>query len=191
VSDALNESQRDALCELTNIAAGHGAEALSRLLSGDRIGFQPPEAVETSRAGITTLLGGPGAARVVVTVEIQGEATGALWLVLAEEDAELLAARLTAHPGDSFEAGRAALARAAGRVAASALGAMGRFTGLVLEPGAPLLRLESSDALGAELSGQETVLVLVAQLHAPGLVARFLFLPDADSLPVLLRSLRV
>jgi chemotaxis protein CheC len=186
VPAGLTDSQRDALCELTNIGAGHGAAALSRLLAGDRIGFPPPEAREATTAELADLLGGAGAPRLAATVEVHGDAAGALWLVLAPEAADLLLARLA-----SPEAPELALRRAVERVADSALAAMGRFTGLVLEPGAPLLRRAGADALAASRCRGGPVRVLAAHLHAPGFTAQFLFLPDAASVPLLLRALRV
>jgi chemotaxis protein CheC len=191
VQPALTELQRDALRELTNVGAGHGAAALSRLLGGERLGFQPPEAREASAEELVALLGGSAALRVVASTDVTGEASGSLWLVLTPEDAQALGTRLAGGRGLDSSAVDAALGRAAGAVAPPVLAAMGRLTGLSLEGAEPLVQRNSAGALARAWCGGDAVAVLDVLLHAPSFALRLLFLPAPAAVAVLLRTLRV
>ena len=57
----LTEPQADALRELTNVAAGHAARALSTLLGGEKFGLWPPLVRLVDAPQLTALLGGRGA----------------------------------------------------------------------------------------------------------------------------------
>jgi chemotaxis protein CheC len=191
VHAALTEPQRDALRELTNVGAGHGAAALSKLLGGERLGFQPPEAREASVEELASLLGGSAALRVVASTDVRGEASGALWLVLTPEDAEVLGTRLAGGGACDRAAVDAALGLAAEAVAAPLLAAMGQLTGLSLQGAEPRVRRSSADVLARAWCGGDAVAVLDVLLHASSFALQLLFLPAPAAVAVLLRTLRV
>ena len=170
----LNEAQRDALRELTNVAAGHAASALSRRLSGERLAFRPPEARTVSEAELAGWLGGPGAPRVAAGLSVRGQVAGALLFVLGLADADTLAGRLLGQAPAAEPALDAALAQVAQEAGATA----------------PVRRC-SAAMLARSLCRQPQVLVLQARLQAPAFATDFLLLPEALTLPVLLQALRV
>jgi chemotaxis protein CheC len=187
----LTEVQKDALRELANIGAGHAATALSRLLGGERLDFQPPEAWTATAREFTQLLAGEASPWRGTVQEVQGDVVGELWLILGRRDAQALAARLLSEEYPAPTAVDAALAKMAEAVGASALTAMGTLTGLKLHTSSPVLRRSADGALATGASEHDGVLVLDVLLRAKAFAAQFLFLPRPESLPALLRSLRV
>jgi len=91
---ALTEAQADALRELTNVAAGHGARALSTLLGGEKFGLWPPLARRLGASQLTALLGGAGAPLTSLSVELRGDVGGAMALVFSDPHVQALTKRL-------------------------------------------------------------------------------------------------
>ncbi len=187
----LTEVQRDALRELANIGAGHAATALSRLLKGVRLDFQPPEAWTATAREFTHLLAGDASPWRGTVQEVRGAVAGELWLIFGRRDAQALAGRLLGEASPDVAAVDGALAKMAEAVGAAALAAMGTLTGLAFETAAPVLRRSAEGALATGLSEKDTVLVLDVLLRAKDFAAQFLFLPRPESLGALLHSLRV
>ena len=187
----LTEAQRDALREFANVGAGHAAATLSRLLGGERLAFEPPEARTATASELAQLLGGEAVARVAAMQEVRGDVTGALWLVLGPPDAQRLAERLLRTPHPPERAVDGALVQAALEMGAFALTAMGRLTGLGLEGSAPTLCRTAAGALACGWCAESSGLLLHAHLRAEHFTAQLLFLPHFEALGTLLRSLRV
>lgn len=187
----LTDAQLDALRETANIGAGHGAVALSRMLHGERVGFEPPRARELTAAGLAALLGEGSAPRVVAGVEVEGEARCSLWLVLSPADAASLAQALTQREAPGLQESDAALTEAARTVGSAALAAMARLTGLRLNVASSRLWRSSAGALARERCGEDRMLVLDVQLRLSGVALELLVLPEASTLGALLRALRV
>jgi chemotaxis protein CheC len=185
----LTEVQRDALRELANVGAGHAATALSHLLSGDRLAFQPPEVWTETPLQLAARLGSsvPWLAGVGC---VQGDVRGGLWLVFGHPDAENFLARLSPGALPDTRALEEALVRAAREACVSALAGMRQLTGLALEARGPVVQRDVPAALGEAASDAE-VLVLGVRLQAQGFSAQFLFLPCRASVGTLLRSLHV
>jgi chemotaxis protein CheC len=187
----LTEDQRDALRELANIGAGHAATALSRLLTGVRLDFQPPEAWTASAREFTQLLAGDASPWRGTVQEVGGDVSGELWLILGRREAQALAGRLLGKASPEPPAVDEALVNMSQVVGAAALAAMSSLTGLSLQSQAPLLRHSAEGRLATGSSEDETVLVLDVLLRTKDFAAQFLFLPRLESLGVLLRSLHV
>ncbi|HXX31136.1 MAG TPA: fibril biogenesis regulator DifG [Myxococcaceae bacterium] len=186
----LTDTELDALRELANVGAGHGAVALSRMLGGERVGFEPPAAREVTESGLATLLGGEAAARVVAEVEVLGAASAGLWLVLEPVDAEALARRLAGRDMPGPGEADAALAEVARALALATVSAMGRLTGLFLEPAPAALVRGTAGELARDLARREPALALDVHLRAPGASVQLLLLPRSSTLGALLRALR-
>jgi chemotaxis protein CheC len=191
VQTELTEPQWDALRELANVGAGHAASALSRLLAGERLGFQPPEAWRASAREFTQLLGGDSSPWLATVLEVSGDVTGTLWLVFGRKDAHWLATRILVEANPDELAVNGALTKVAQEVGAAALSAMGKLTGLSFKGATPVLLRSAAGVLATGASENARVLALDALLRAKGFAAQFLFLPDAESLDALLKSLRV
>lgn len=187
----LTEDQRDALRELANIGAGHAATALSRLLTGMRLDFAPPEAWTASAREFTQLLAGDASPWRGTVQAVGGDVSGELWLILGRREAQALAGRLLGKASPEPPAVDEALVNMSSVVGAAALAAMSSLTGLSLQSQAPLLRHSAEGRLATGASEDETVLVLDVLLRTKDFAAQFLFLPRLESLGVLLRSLHV
>jgi chemotaxis protein CheC len=191
VQTELTEPQWDALRELANVGAGHAASALSRLLAGERLGFQPPEAWRASAREFTQLLGGDSSPWLATVLEVSGDVSGTLWLVFGRKDAHWLATRILVEANPDELAVNGVLTKVAQEVGAAALSAMGKLTGLSFKGATPVLLRSAAGVLATGASENARVLALDALLRAKGFAAQLLFLPDAESLDALLKSLRV
>ncbi len=78
--DELNPAQLDAMKEVGNIGAGHGATALSQLL-GKRIFITVPEAKIIPLSEVPRLVGDPNTLVAGLTLSILGDATGKILLL--------------------------------------------------------------------------------------------------------------
>jgi chemotaxis protein CheC len=187
----LTEAQRDALCELANVGAGHAATSLSHLLSGQRVAFQAPEVWGFTLQGWQARLE-KEAPWLAAVHEVHGAAGGTLWLLFAQTDSQALATQMASAVVPPAEASvDAAVHRAAQTMGVSALSAMGRLTGLTLSSGEPVLRRSALSAPLPFEADRAPGLVLEVRLRAPSLAAQFLLLPATASVGPLLHSLRV
>lgn len=188
----LNEAQADALRELTNVAAGHAARALSGLLGGEKFGLWPPLARALSGAQLTALLGGQGAPLSSVSAELRGDVGGSLGLVFGEPHVQALTTRLAG----AVEQGRlttpeVALRDAANLVFSAALGAVQQLCGLHVLHSVPLMGEGPAEMIARMCVPGGIGWVLEAELYASPLSGRFLLLPDSAGLARLLRALNV
>ena len=126
----LTEPQADALRELTNVAAGHAARALSTLLGGEKFGLWPPLVRLVDAPQLTALLGGRGSRLTSVSAELRGDVGGALALVFTEPHVQTLTSRLLGAAGQRFQTPEVALRDAANLVYSAALDAVVRLSGV-------------------------------------------------------------
>jgi chemotaxis protein CheY-P-specific phosphatase CheC len=105
----LTEPQADALRELTNVAAGHAARALSTLLGGEKFGLWPPLVRLLDAPQLTALLGGRGTRLTSVGAELRGDVGGAMALVFTEPHVQTLTSRLLGAAGQRFQTPEVAL----------------------------------------------------------------------------------
>ncbi|MGZ3480288.1 MAG: chemotaxis protein CheC [Myxococcaceae bacterium] len=187
----LTEPQADALRELTNVAAGHAARALSTLLGGEKFGLWPPLVRLLDRAQLTALLGGRGAALTSVGAELRGEVGGGLALIFTEPHVQTLTSRLLGAGGQRFQTPEVALRDAANQAFSAALDAVMRLSGVRALHSVPLVGDGPAEMIaGLCLPGEEGW-VLEAEVYASPLSGRFLLLPDSPGLTTFLRGLKM
>ncbi|MGZ6027773.1 MAG: chemotaxis protein CheC [Myxococcaceae bacterium] len=187
----LTEPQADALRELTNVAAGHAARALSTLLGGEKFGLWPPLVRLLDRAQLTALLGGRGAALTSVGAELRGDVGGGLALIFTEPHVQTLTSRLLGAGGQRFQTPEVALRDAANQAFSAALDAVTRLSGVRALHSVPLVGDGPAEMIaGLCLPGEEGW-VLEAEVYASPLSGRFLLLPDSPGLTTFLRGLKM
>lgn len=195
------ELQLDALREVANIGCGHAARALSQLVGGRKVQIDVPRVVVAPTGNFTELLGGPDAPLVAATLEVEGELTGRLLVVLPESDAHRLCGLLLNSPsaGAFEEAQKSALGEVANILGSACLGAIGKLIGLRLVPSVPTLVQDIAgavveDALAKGDRQDQLGVVLEARFStssAPPIGGQMLVLPDRPSLKTLLQRLGV
>ncbi|MGZ6162967.1 MAG: chemotaxis protein CheC [Myxococcaceae bacterium] len=187
----LTEPQADALRELTNVAAGHAARALSTLLGGEKFGLWPPLVRLLDRAQLTALLGGRGAALTSVGAELRGEVGGGLALIFTEPHVQTLTSRLLGAGGQRFQTPEVALRDAANQAFSAALDAVTRLSGVRALHSVPLVGDGPAEMIAGLCLPEEEGWVLEAEVYASPLSGRFLLLPDSPGLTTFLRGLKM
>ncbi len=187
----LTEPQADALRELTNVAAGHAARALSTLLRGEKFGLWPPLVRLLDHAQLTALLGGRGAPLTSVSAELRGDVGGWLALIFTEPHVQTLTSRLLGAAGQRFQTPEVALRDAANLVYAAALDAVTRLCGVRALHSVPVVGEGPAEMIARICLPGEHGWVLEAELYASPLSGRFLLLPDEAGLSTFLRGLKM
>ena len=189
---ALTEAQADALRELTNVAAGHGARALSTLLGGEKFGLWPPLARRLDAPQLTALLGGAQAPLTSLSVELRGDLGGALALVFSDPHVQALTRRLVGAAEDGrLQTPEVALRDAANLVFSAALEALGKLTGLRVLHSVPLVGEGPAEMVARMCLPGTEGWVLEAEIYASPLSGRLLLLPDEAGLRQLLAGLNI
>jgi chemotaxis protein CheY-P-specific phosphatase CheC len=189
---ALTEAQADALRELTNVAAGHGARALSSLLGGEKFGLWPPLARRLDAPQLTALLGGAQVQLTSLSVELRGDVGGAMALVFSDPHVQTLTKRLVGAAEDGrLQTPEVALRDAANLVFSAGLDAMGRLTGLRVLHSVPLVGDGPAEMVARMCLPGTGGWVLEAEIYASPLSGRLLVLPDEAGLRQLLLGLKV
>lgn len=187
----LTEPQADALRELTNVAAGHAARALSTLLGGEKFGLWPPLVRLLDRTQLTALLGGRGSALTSVGAELRGEVGGGISLIFTEPHVQTLTSRLLGAAGQRFQTPEVALRDAANQAFSAGLDAVMRLSGVRALHSVPLVGDGPAEMIARLCLPREPGWVLEAELYASPLSGRFLLLPDGPGLTTFLRGLKM
>lgn len=187
----LTEPQADALRELTNIAAGHAARALSTLLGGEKFGLWPPLVRLVDAPQLTALLGGRGTRLTSVGAELRGGVGGAMALVFTEPHVQTLTSRLLGAAGQRFQTPEVALRDAANLVYSAALDAVMRLCGVRALNSVPVVGEGPAEMIARMCIPEQRGWVLEAEIYASPLSGRFLLLPDAPGLTTFLRGLKM
>lgn len=196
--------QLDALREVANIGAGHAATALSQLTSR-RIWLDVPEIRIVPLEEVPRLLGREDEMVATVVMQVLGDLAGRTIQVFPGATAARLASILLrcsepAFPDGFGEMERSALKEAGNIIASAYLTALSDFLGLILLTSIPSLAL---DDVAATLSGglfdqaelTEYVFCIDTRFRLgeqdPPVSGHFLLVPDAGSLPLILRAIRL
>lgn len=200
----LGELQLDALREVANIGAGHAATALSQL-TNRRIWVDVPEIRMTALEGVPDLLGRQDEVVATVVMQVLGDLAGRTIQVFPGATANRLISILLGREVEDFPDGLGEMElsalKEAGNILASAyLTALSDFLGLILLTSIPSLAL---DDVAATLSGglfdqaelTEYVFCIDTRFRLgeqdPPVSGHFLLVPDAGSLPLILRAIRL
>jgi len=198
--DELTPQQMDALKEVGNIGAGHGATALSQLL-GKRIHITVPRANVLALSQVPNLVGDPQTLVAGLTLSILGDATGKIVLLFPRDSALRLADMLLKQPvGTSKilnEMGHSALKEAGNILTGAYLSALNEFLGMLLLISVPSLVFDMAGALLSTVTqGMEdaTKVICIETKFIDSnevIGGYFILVPDAVSLRAIFQAIKL
>ena len=200
---SLKENQLDALRETANIGAGHAATALSQM-TGGTIMITVPTITIAALEDVPSQIVDSEEPIAAVLMHMMGDLTGRTLLVFPRPTAlrlaQLMLRRPTREDAEFGELEQSAIKEAGNILSGAYLNALSELMGLMLLPSPPSLAVDMSAAVltTAHLqfgTDRDTVFAVETQFYLKGthevLRGFFLLLPDAASVPVLLRAIRV
>ncbi len=197
----LSELQLDALREVGNIGAGHAATALSQMM-GNPVGLRYPELDLIPFGQVPHVLGGPERLVGAVYSRLLGDIEGGI-LFMAQRDSSLALCDLMHNrplgTTKSFGHGEEALITHVASIISSAyIAAIARMADLNVLPSSPSFVLDMSGAILQVATSEvgmraESALLVRTSFYDEdtSVDAALLFLPDPDSLEVILGRLGV
>lgn len=199
--ELLTDMQVDALRETGSIGAGHAATALSQLV-GHAVSIDVPTLDVIGIGDVPEIFGGPESLVAAAYIRLLGDLTGSM-LFMAERNAALaLVDLMRSRPvGTSRTLGadeEALFTHVASILMSAYLAAIGRLADLSLLPARPSSALDMAGALmeavtSAAAQYTDVALLLRTRFHEQetSVDGYLFFLPDSDSLEVLLGRLGV
>ncbi len=198
--DELSPAQLDALKEVGNIGAGHGATALSQLL-GKKIHITVPKAKVIPLSQVPSLVGDPNTLVAGLILSILGDATGKILLLFPRDSALHLADTLLKQSiGTSkilTEMGHSAIKEAGNILTGAYLSALNEFLGMLLLISVPTLIFDMAGALMATvMQGMEdaTKVICIETKFIDNdqvIDGYFILVPDAISLRAIFQAIKV
>lgn len=200
-SGSLSAIQIDALREVGNIGAGNAAIALSQMVD-KKVDLSVPKASLQPLVCIPELVGGPETAVAGVYLNIAGDCSGSILLLLEKESADSLAALMVPSDMDAGEGlsvvKRSALQEMGSILSGAYLRALGQMTGLFFRPSVPGFAMDMAGAiidyvlvdLGAS---EEYMLVVETDFTVSGvkILGHLILFPDLGTLATILQRLGV
>ena len=199
----LHERELDALREVANIGAGHAATALSQL-TGRRIMIDVPSVHVLRLEDAPGQIEDPERVVAAVLMHFLGDLTGRTLLLLERGAALRLADLLLDRtPGETETFGemeQSSIKETANILTGAYMNALSDFLGMMLLPSVPSMAVDLAGAIltSAYLNftkDREVVICLDTRFHftetGTTLVGHFLMLPDATSLGIILRAIRL
>lgn len=198
----LSENQIDALTEVGNIGAGHAATALSQLIK-KKIMISVPSVKVIKTQEIDSLLGDPNTLVAGVIMNVLGDITSKILLLLTRESAlNLVDMLLQNKPGSTkvlSEVGNSAIKETGNILAGAYMNSLNEFLGLMLLPSVPNLVFDMASAIFSSLSdgfdGMSSHILSIetqfSEANEKEIKGYLLLIPDVPSVKVLLSAIRV
>ncbi len=200
---SLKSIQLDALRETANIGAGHAATALSQM-TGSTIMIKVPSILVASVDELPTQVSPAEEPVAAVLMHMLGDLSGRTMLVFPRPTAtRLVEMMLGRRAGSTIDLGEmeASAIKEAGNILSGAyMNALSDFLGMLLLPSPPSLVIDSSAAVLSAAIGDyptdaDAVLCIESEFMlvetAQTIRGFFLLLPDAASVQIMLRALRL
>jgi chemotaxis protein CheC len=197
---ALSAIQIDALREVGNIGAGNAAIALSQMVD-KKVDLSVPKATLVPLVGVPDLVGGPETTVAGVYLNIAGDCSGSILLLLEKESASSLAGLMVPAETPTAELSvvkRSALQETGSILSGAYLSALGQLTGLFFKPSVPGFAMDMAGAiidyvlvdLGAT---EDMVLVVETDFMVSGvkILGHLILFPDLGTLATILERLGV
>lgn len=198
--DEMTPTQVDAIKEVGNIGAGHGATALSQLL-GKRITITVPKANIVPLSDISKVMGDPNTLVAGLILSILGDATGKIILLFPRDSALHLADMLLKQPlGTSkilSEMGHSAIKEAGNILTGAYLSALNEFLGMLLLISVPTLVFDMAGALLSTVTqglDKDSKVILIETRFLDDqqeIAGYFVLAPDAASLRAIFQAIKV
>ncbi|HVZ81989.1 MAG TPA: chemotaxis protein CheC [bacterium] len=198
--DEMTPTQVDAIKEVGNIGAGHGATALSQLL-GKRISITVPKANIIPLSEISQVMGDPNTLVAGLILSILGDATGKIILLFPRDSALHLADMLLKQPlGTSkilSEMGHSAIKEAGNILTGAYLSALNEFLGMLLLISVPTLVFDMAGALLSTVTqglDKDSKVILIETRFLDDqqeIAGYFVLAPDNVSLRAIFQAIKV
>jgi chemotaxis protein CheC len=198
--DEMTPTQVDAIKEVGNIGAGHGATALSQLL-GKRITITVPKANIVPLSDISQVMGDPNTLVAGLILSILGDATGKIILLFPRDSALHLADMLLKQPLGSSkilsEMGHSAIKEAGNILTGAYLSALNEFLGMLLLISVPTLVFDMAGALLSTVTqglDKDSKVILIETRFLDDqqeIAGYFVLAPDAASLRAIFQAIKV
>jgi len=197
----LTAEQMDALTEVGNIGAGHAATALSQLIK-KKIMISVPEVKVIELSEVETLLGDSNKLVAGIVMNVLGDLTAKILLLLTRESALSLADMLLQKEVGSSkvlsEVGNSAIKETGNIVAGAYMNALNEFLGVMLLPSVPNLVFDIASAILSSLSdgfeGMSSKILSVetqfSEANDKVINGYLLLIPDTPSIGVLLDAIK-
>jgi chemotaxis protein CheC len=198
----LSDAQIDALVEVGNIGAGHAATALSQLIK-KKIMISVPEVRVIRVQEIETLLGEPNTLVAGVIMNVLGDISSKMLLLLTRESALSLVDMLIQKPIGTTkvlsEVGNSAIKETGNILAGAYMNSLNEFLGLMLLPSVPNLVFDIASAVMSSLTdGFDQVSSHILSIETEFSEANehvikgyLLLIPDVPSVKALLSAIKV
>ncbi len=200
---SLKTIQLDALRETANIGAGHAATALSQM-TGSTIMIQVPNITVSSMEALPSQFAPEEEPVAAVMMHMLGDLSGRTMLVFPKPTVLRLAELMLRRPVGSStalsELETSAIKEAGNILSGAYMNALSDFLGMLLLPSPPSLVIDMStavltSAIGEFVPASNAILCVESEFQLLELKQTlrgfFLLLPDAASLQVMLRALRL
>ncbi len=197
---ALTDMQISALKEVGNIGAGNAAIALSQMVE-KKVDLSVPRAILVTLTSVPDLVGGPETAVAGVYLNITGDCSGSILLLLEKDSAGSLASLMVPEELEApdIDVVKSSALQETGSILSGAyLSALGQLTGLFFKPSVPGFAMDMAGAildyvlvdLGAT---EEQVLVVETDFMVSGvtILGHLILFPDLGTLSTILERLGV
>ena len=199
----LDDRQLDALREVTNIGAAHAATGLSQMTERPTM-ISVPEIKMLHLGTVHQLVGDASRIIVAVTMQMLGDLTGRIVLMLPEEDARRLCdLLLRREPGTTTaleEMERSSLQETSNIVGGAYMNAMSDFLGMMLLLSVPSMLVDRAEnvfsAKRLDLTAENDFVLCVEtefglKDEKEGIGAHFILLPDKASITAIFDAIRI
>lgn len=197
---SLTAAQIDALKEVGNIGAGNAAIALSQMVD-KKVVVDVTRATMLPLTGVPDLVGGPEAPVAGVYLNIEGDFSGSILLLLEKESANTLATLMVPVDmprGDEKVVRESALQETGSILSHAYLNSLSKLTGLVFKPSVPSFAMDMAGAIMDYVlvglgTSEDFVLVVETDFKVSGhkIHGHLVLFPDLGSLGSILSRLGV
>ncbi len=197
---SLNAVQISALKEVGNIGAGNAAIALSQMVA-KKVDLSVPKATLVPLNGVPDLVGGPETTVAGVYLNIAGDCSGSILLLLEKESANSLAGLMVPEDIEANDINvvkSSALQETGSILSGAYLSALGQLTGLFFKPSVPGFALDMAGAIMDYVlvdlgETEEQVLVVETDFTVSGVkvLGHLILFPDLGTLSTILERLGV
>ncbi len=198
----LTEAQIDALKEVGNIGTGHAATALSQLIK-KKVNISVPEVKVIKLEEVSNLLGDSNTLVAGIIMNVLGDLTAKILLLLTRESAISLADMLLQNPPGTTkvlsEVGNSAIKETGNILSGAYMNALSEFLGMMLLPSVPSLVFDITGAILVSLSeGFEGISSHILSIETTFTESNdkvikgyLLLVPDVPSVKILLNAIQV
>jgi chemotaxis protein CheC len=199
--DDLNNLQIDVLKEIGNIGAGNAATALAQLLN-KKVDMEVPKIKVLQFQDVNEILGGAETLVVGILLQVTGDLTGDIMLILEYTAAHTLINMLLGKPIDcesEFEEIELSALKEVGNIlSGSYLSALSTLTNLKMQPSVPDIAIDMSGAILSVPAIEfgkvgDTVLFIETEFSEGDakVIGNFFLIPDVESYEIILKALGV